>query len=69
VGGSRGLGFSRCGDVILGTAASAVVSPFLAHAPGDVVIALVGMPFVLAYTVAIHRVFKGKVPAGAGYSS
>jgi cytochrome bd ubiquinol oxidase subunit II len=33
------------------------------------VIALVGMPLVLAYTVIIYRVFKGKVPAGAGYSS
>ncbi len=25
------------------------------------VIALIGMPVVLAYTVFIHRVFKGKV--------
>ncbi len=30
------------------------------------VIALVGMPLVLAYTVVIYRVFKGKVPVGAG---
>jgi cytochrome bd ubiquinol oxidase subunit II len=34
------------------------------------IIALVGMPLVLAYTVVIYRVFSGKVPAtGAGYSS
>ncbi|HEX7624384.1 MAG TPA: cytochrome d ubiquinol oxidase subunit II [Anaeromyxobacteraceae bacterium] len=31
------------------------------------VIALLGMPLVIAYTAVIYRVFKGKVPPGAGY--
>ncbi len=31
------------------------------------VVALVGMPFVLAYTIAVYRIFRGKVRAGEGY--
>ncbi len=32
------------------------------------IIALVGMPLVLAYTVVIYRVFRGKTSPGAAYS-
>jgi cytochrome d ubiquinol oxidase subunit II len=31
------------------------------------VIALIGMPLVIAYTIVIYRVFRGKVKAGEGY--
>lgn len=31
------------------------------------ILALIGMPIVLAYTIWVHRVFRGKVEEGAGY--
>jgi cytochrome bd ubiquinol oxidase subunit II len=33
------------------------------------IIALIGMPLVLAYTVFIYRTFRGKAVAGAAYGA